>query len=492
VPSAKPCTYLTDLHATFFLTRANSHRRPTLQGESRIAQASSISIRKALPPFFNKTTCGLMRQTNKPGLSYVRSIVSGALANLITWYDWYIYSAFAIYFSASFFPKGDQTVQLLQTAGVFALGFLMRPVGGWVLGSFADRYGRRKSMFLSVTLMSFGALLIAVTPTYETIGVYAPLLLLLARLIQGLSIGGGTGISTAYLSEMAPPHRRGYYASFQYATLAGGQLIALGLLILLQKFLLSDQELHQWGWRIPFAIGALLTLVVFYLDDTLHETKAYQAVSATQQAKKAKWRQLMKHPKAILMVVGLTVGGTLAFYTSIIYMQKYLVNTAGISKEDSTLITFLCLLIFALIQPLFGALSDRIGRRPLLIAFGILGTILTIPVMTAIRNSTSNGEIFILLLAYLVVLSAYSSISVVVKAELFPAEVRVLGIGLPHALTVALFGGSAEYVALWLKNVGYEMWFYWYVTLAIFISLILFVSMKETRTHNQMSGEPHG
>lgn len=421
-----------------------------------------------------------------------KAVFSGSLANLLVWFDWYIYAAFAIYFSTSFFPNGSQTVQLLQTAGVFALGFLMRPVGGWFLGAFADRFGRRKSMLLSVFLMSFGSLLIAVAPTYQTIGVYAPLLLLFARLIQGLSIGGGTGITTAYLAEMSPPHRRGFYASFQYLTLVGGQILALGLLILLQKFLLTDAQLHDWGWRIPFAVGAILTLGMLYLQDNIQETKAYQAISAKNIQKKNIWSQLVQHPKAMMKVVGLTLGGTLAFYTAIVYMQKYLVNTGGISKEDATLITFMALLVFALAQPFFGAISDRIGRRPLLITFGMLGICTTVPLMTAISTATSNWKIFGLLLIYLLILSLYSSISVVVKAEIFPAEVRVIGAGLPHALTVAIFGGTAEYIALWLKDIGHESWFYWYVTVGISISLIMFCFMDDTWKKNMMDGEPDG
>lgn len=422
----------------------------------------------------------------------VKAIVGGSLANLLVWFDWYVYAAFAIYFSGSFFPHGSQTVQLLQTAGIFALGFFMRPIGGMVLGSFADRFGRRKSMLLSVFLMSFGSLLIAVVPTYEAIGVYAPILLLFARLIQGLSIGGGTGITTAYLTEMSPPHRRGFYASFQYMTLVSGQILALGLLLILQKFLLTDAQLHAWGWRIPFALGAVLTLGMIYLQQHLHETKAYRAANAIKTGSPGLWRQLVRHPSAMLMVVGLTLGGTLGFYTAIVYMQKYLVNTGGISKEDATTITFMALLVFALLQPLCGALSDRIGRRPLLIAFGVLGVLTTVPLMKAISTAGSNWEVFGWLVVYLVILSLYSGISVVVKAEIFPAAVRVVGAGLPHAITVALFGGSAEYVALWLKSIGHEEWFYWYVTLGIFISLMMFLTMRDTRTHNKMVGEPSG
>lgn len=429
---------------------------------------------------------------NQPSVRTTKAIISSSLANLLVWYDWYVYAAFAIYFSASFFPSGSQTVQLLQTAGVFALGFFMRPIGGWLLGSFADRFGRRKSMLLSIFLMSFGSLIIAVVPTYSAIGVFAPILLLVARLIQGLSIGGGTGITTAYLTEMAPPHRRGYYASFQYLTLVGGQIVALGLLIVLQKFLLTEAQLYEWGWRIPFAIGAILTLGIFYLQNNLQETKAYQAVNAKAPASEKIWKQLVRYPKAMMMVVGLTLGGTLAFYTAIVYMQKYLVNTGGISKQDATLITFVGLLVFALMQPLFGAVSDRIGRRPLLIAFGVLGVITTVPLMKAISSATSNWVIFGLLVVYLIILSLYSSVSVVMKAEIFPAQIRVIGAGLPHAITVALFGGSAEYVGLWLKSIGHEEWFYWYVTLGIFISLLMFLLMRDTRTNNKIDGEPHG
>ena len=425
-------------------------------------------------------------------ISPLQSIAGGSLTNLLIWYDWYIYAAFSIYFSAAFFPDGSQTVQLLKSAGIFALGFLMRPIGGRFLGAFADRFGRRKSMLFSVILMSAGSLLIAVVPGYDRIGIYAPILLLFARLLQGLSIGGGTGIMTAYLTEKSPPHRRGFFASFQYMTLVGGQIIALGLLVVLQKFVLTEQELYDWGWRIPFFIGAVLSLGMFYLQMHLQETNAFREVESLIPGKKRNIiAQLIRHPRAILFVVGLTMGGTLAFYTAIVYMQKYLVNTGGTTKEDATMITFAGLLIFALIQPLFGALSDRIGRRPLLLAFGILGLVTTVPIMNALSRSDSNWEIFGLLMIYLVILSAYSGISVVAKAEIFPAEVRVIGVGLPHAITVALFGGTAEYVALWLKNAGHEKMFFWYITLAIFISLLTFIFTRDSRTNNKIDGEPY-
>lgn len=411
----------------------------------------------------------------------IKAIVGGSIGNLVEWYDWYAYAAFAIYFSHAFFPDSDLTAQLLNTAGIFAVGFLMRPVGGWVFGSIADRIGRKKAMTLSVLLMSFGSLLIALTPTYKTIGVLAPLLLLLARLLQGLSVGGEYGVSATYLSEMATPDRRGFYSSFQYVTLIGGQLIALGIQLILQKFLLTETQLENWGWRIPFVIGALLSVIALYLRTNLHETEAFENKKDLGEKKKGTIAELLKHPKALITVIGLTLGGTLAFYTYTTYMQKFLVNTVHLTKEESTLISFISLFIFACLQPVFGALSDKIGRRPLLLGFGILGTVCTYPLLNALSHTTSMWSAFFLIMSALIIVSGYTSINAVVKAELFPSEVRALGVGLPYALTVAVFGGTAEYIALWFKQANMEPYFYGYITACIFFSLIVYVGMKDTR-----------
>jgi MHS family alpha-ketoglutarate permease-like MFS transporter len=424
----------------------------------------------------------------KISISRLKAIVGGSIGNLVEWYDWYAYSAFALYFSASFFPSGNVTAQLLNTAGVFALGFLMRPIGGWLFGRIADTLGRKKAMTWSVLLMSFGSLLIALTPTYASIGIVAPIILLLARLLQGLSVGGEYGVSATYLSEMATPNRRGFYSSFQYVTLIGGQLIALGIQLILQKLLLTEQQLHDWGWRIPFAIGAILSVIALYLRRSLHETPSFEQ-KASKNAQKGTMRELLKHPKAILTVAGLTLGGTLAFYTYTTYMQKFLVNTVHLTKEQSTMLSFISLLLFALLQPLLGALSDKIGRRPLLISFGVLGVLCTVPLLTALSHTTSLTVAFLLLMAALVIVSGYTSINAVVKAELFPAEVRALGVGLPYGLTVAIFGGSAEYVAFWLKDIGHESYFYWYITACIAVSLLVYLFMKDTRRHSRLNDE---
>lgn len=413
--------------------------------------------------------------------SRIRAIISGSVGNLVEWYDWYAYSAFSLYFAPVFFPKSDATAQLLNTAGIFAVGFLMRPVGGWFFGLLADKKGRKYAMTLSVLLMSFGSLLIAATPSYQSIGVAAPVILLLARLLQGLSVGGEYGTSATYLSEMATPLQRGFYSSFQYVTLIGGQLIALGIQLIMQQFLLSDEQMHSWGWRIPFIIGAALSLIALYLRSHMEESRAFTAHAAEPASRKGSLKELFKHPRAIAIVVGLTLGGTVAFYTYSTYMQKFLVNTVHLSMQQSTIITFSTLFLFACLQPAFGSLSDRIGRRPLLIGFGMLGTFATIPLMEALSRTENSFTAFALIMIALVIVSGYTSINAVVKAELFLTEIRALGVGFPYSVTVAVFGGTAEYVALWFKNDGHEAYFYIYVTCCIFTSLIVYLFMKDTR-----------
>ena len=414
----------------------------------------------------------------------VRSIVGGSIGNLVEWYDWYVYSAFSLYFARSFFPAGDQTAQLLNAAAVFAIGFLMRPVGGWLLGLYADRHGRKAALTLSVLLMCSGSAVIALTPSYAAIGVAAPVLLVLARLLQGLSVGGEYGASATYLSEMATPRNRGFLASFQYVTLIMGQLLALAVLLGLQSTL-SDDQLHGWGWRIPFAVGAVLALVALRLRRSLVETEAFAQVADTER--RGVMQLIAEHRGAVLLVVGLGAGGSLAFYTFTTYMQKFLVNTVGWSKADASLVAAATLVVYMLIQPLFGALSDRIGRRPLLIVFGALGLVGTVPLMTALAATTSRLSAFVLILAALTVLSCYTAIGGLVKAEMFPANVRALGVGLPYAISVSLFGGTAEYVALWAKSAGHEPWFYWYVSATIGVSLIVAILLPDTRKNSLIS-----
>ncbi|WP_415604811.1 MFS transporter [Liquorilactobacillus hordei] len=403
---------------------------------------------------------------------------------MIEWFDWYIYASFAIYFANSFFPSNNQTVELLSAAAVFAVGFLMRPFGSFIMGKFADQHGRRSALTLSVVIMACGSLIIAIVPTYKTIGILSPIILVLVRLVQGISLGGEYGISATYLSEMASSNRRGYYASFQYVTLISGQLLALIVQILLQYFF-NDTQLTAWVWRIPFVVGALGAVIVLYLRLSMDETNQFKA-AAKSGKKKGTLKQLAKYPGQVLTVIGLTFGGTIAFYTYTTYMQKYMINSLGLPTRLTTEINFLALLIFMIMQPVFGHLSDKIGRKPLLYWFGILGTLLTVPIFKGLQLFDSPFSAFVLMLAGLMIVSGYTSINAVVKAELFPTEIRALGVGLPYGLTVAIFGGTVEYVALWLKTINHEGWFFYYVSAAVFISLIVYVRMLETSKHSKL------
>ncbi|NIJ33005.1 MFS transporter [Sphingomonas oligoaromativorans] len=414
-----------------------------------------------------------------PGLR-LRSILGGAAGNLVEWYDWYAYSAFALYFAGAFFPKADQTAQLLNTAAVFAVGFVMRPVGGWLMGAFADRQGRKAGLTLSVVLMCAGALLIALCPPYARIGAAAPVVLVVARLLQGLSLGGEYGASAVYLSEMAGRRHRGFWSSFQYVTLISGQLVSLALLLVLQA-LLDHGQMAAWGWRIPFAIGAGLAIIVWRIRRGLAETESFRNVQRSGRRRGAVADLLGPHRREAALVLALTAGGTVAFYAWSIYMQKFLANTAGFSAGTASAIMALALLLYTALQPAAGALSDVIGRKPLMVGFGVSGVLLTVPIFTALEHVHSATGAFLLVMAGLLSISGYTSINAVVKAELFPAEVRGLGVALPYAIANALFGGTAEYVALWFKQAGLERGFYWYVTGLVAVSLIAYLRMRETK-----------
>lgn len=402
------------------------------------------------------------------------AIVGASSGNLVEWFDFYVYSFFSLYFAHIFFPQGDTTTQLLQTAGVFAAGFLMRPIGGWLFGYIGDRHGRKKSMLISVCMMCFGSLVIACLPGYNSIGIAAPALLLLARMFQGLSVGGEYGTSATYMSEVALEGRKGFYASFQYVTLIGGQLAAVLTVVVLQ-FILTDQELRTWGWRIPFFLGAALAVVALWLRRSLEETSDKQ--SREHRDAGSVIGLLRNHTKPFLMVLGFTAGGSLSFYTFTTYMQKYLVNTSGMdAKTASTLMTGV-LFVYMLLQPVIGGLSDKIGRRTSMMIFGAGAAICTVPILTLLQNVQSPGMAFVLIMLALLITSFYTSISGILKAEMFPPQVRALGVGLSYAVANAIFGGSAEYVALLMKHKGMETTFFWYVSamgaLAFLVSLLL-------------------
>ena len=398
------------------------------------------------------------------------AIMAASSGNLVEWFDFYVYAFGAIYFAPAFFPKSDPTAQLLNTAGVFAAGFLMRPIGRWLFGRIADRRGRRTAMVVSVLMMCIGALMVSALPTYASIGAWAPALLLAARLLQGLSVGGEYGTAATYMSEVALRGQRGFLSSFQYVTLIGGQLLAVLVVVVLQQFL-NEAELKAWGWRIPFVVGAVAALLALALRRTLHETSTEETRSRREAG--TMMGVLRHHRAAFLTVVGYTAGGSLIFYTFTTYMQKYLVNSVGMSIRTASDIMTVCLFLYMCMQPLFGALSDRIGRRTNMLLFGALGTIATVPILSSLQHVASPLAAGALIVLALAIVSFYTSVSGIVKAELFPPEVRAMGVGLAYAVGNAVFGGSAEYVALGLKSLGHESLFYWYVTVMMIVAFLV-------------------
>jgi MHS family alpha-ketoglutarate permease-like MFS transporter len=396
----------------------------------------------------------------------LKSIFGGSVGNLVEWYDWYTYSALSIYFAQVFFPSGNSTTQLLSAAAGFAVGFLMRPIGAFVLGRYADRHGRKPALTLSVILMCCGSLIIALCPGYETIGEY--------------------GTSATYMSEMATPTTRGFYSGVLYVTLVLGQLLALLVLLILQVFVLTQEQLQAWGWRIPFVLGAVAALVALYIRRNIDETEQFSAAKSTERTHAGQLQVLVRYPREVLTVIGLTMGGTLFFYVFTTYMQQYLVNTVGLTKTGATLVSASSLFVFMLMQPAMGALSDRIGRRTMLIIFGVAALFSTVPLLKMLEQTSNLWVAFALVTTGLAISSFYSSISAIVKAELFPVHIRALGVGLPYSIAVSIFGGGAPYIGLWFKSIGHEAYFYWFITACVFCSLLVYVFMPETQKESRI------
>jgi len=416
----------------------------------------------------------------------LKAIFVGSIGNLVEWYDFYAYTAFALYFAHSFFPGNDPVVQQLNAAILFAIGFIMRPIGGLVFGHLADHHGRRIALMLSVTLMCFGSLVIAITPTYASIGAAAPAILGVARIIQGLSLGGEYGASATYLTEVADEKHRGFYVSFHYVTLIGGQLCALLVLLVLQQVFLTADQMRAWGWRIPFVIGAMLAITALMMRKNLHETVAF-VEAKTRVKRESSVRALFKYPREILIVVGLTAGGTTCFYTYTTYMQKFLKLSVGLTDNQTTLVSAASLIFALCLQPIYGAISDRIGRKPLLVWFGLMGTVFTIPLLRTLHTTTTAFGAFILIACAWMIVAGYTSVNALVKAELFPTTVRATGVGLPYAITTSIFGGPAESIALWFKSIGHEAWFSYYLTGVIAVALAVSLMMRDTKRYSAIN-----
>ncbi len=394
----------------------------------------------------------------------IRSIIAASSGNLVEWFDFYIYAFTAIYFAHTFSSSDNPIIQQISAFGVFAAGFFMRPIGSFLFGSLADKVGRKKSMVFSVVLMALGSFIIAALPSKDTVGDFAILLLLVARLIQGLSVGGEYGIAATYLSELATEGKRGFYSSFQYVTLIGGQLLAVAS-ISIMLLIFSDQEMRDFAWRILFVVGGLLALGSLLIRNVMDE-------SATQLHKhedRGTLKALLVSWKPFLLVVGITAGGSLAFYTITTYTKTFIVNLGLIDKTLSNNLYLVALFVLMLVQPLFGLLGDKIGHKNSLLIFSVLGFFGIYPVFEALKTATDPLNVLGLVLVLFMILSFYTSVAGIFKAKLFPEHVRALGTGLGYAIPNAIFGGSAPFVALQFKNAGSENGFFIYVGILMIV-----------------------
>ncbi|MDT7619399.1 MAG: transporter, family, alpha-ketoglutarate permease [Pseudonocardiales bacterium] len=410
----------------------------------------------------------------QPGMR--RSLLATLLGNTLEWFDWQAYAIFSVFFSGQFFPKSSSVSALLGTLAIFAVGFFFRPLGGLLIAGFTDRAGRRGGLVLSVLLMAAGSLLIAVSPTYAQVGALAPILLLLARILQGLSTGGEFAASASYLAEIAPPRRRGFVTSFFYVSNVIGTLLATVLGAVLVGAL-GAAQMRDWGWRLPFVVGALLALVALYLRARLVESAAFTAQRSRPE--RPTLRAFREHPGAVARVVGFTVGGTVAYYTFAVYLPSYAQQVKGVPTSSALWASIAAQLVLVLILPPLGALSDRIGRRPLLIYFGLGFVLLSVPLFALM--SASGWSLFLVMTIGLVLFAGYGAVAPVAMAELFPTSVRTAGIGLPYALTVAIFGGTAPYLVTSLSQTGRGAVFPWYLAATCLISLIVYLTARETR-----------
>ncbi|EAK3643096.1 MFS transporter [Campylobacter coli] len=400
----------------------------------------------------------------------IRSIVAASSGNLVEWFDFYIYAFTATYFAHTFSTSDNPIVQQINAFGVFAAGFFMRPIGSWLFGSLADKVGRKKSMVVSVVLMALGSFMIAALPSKDVVGDFAIILLLLARLIQGLSVGGEYGIAATYLSELATEGKRGFYSSFQYVTLIGGQLLAVAS-IGIMLFFFSIDEMKDYAWRILFVVGGILALGSLLVRKAMNESATQIHKHEDRGTLKALFTSSWKQ---FLMVLGITAGGSLAFYTITTYTKTFMEN----SGMDKTLVNNLflgALFILMIIQPLFGYIGDKIGHKRSLIIFCILAFVGIYPIFNLISSNAQNNAslVFILVVLLFIILSFYTSVAGIFKAKLFPEHVRALGTGLGYAISNAIFGGSAPWVALQFKNAGMENGFFVYIAV---LTLLMFIA----------------
>lgn len=411
----------------------------------------------------------------------LRTLIAASVGNAVEWYDWTVYATFSIYFATQIFPKENEAAALIGTFATYALAFFFRPLGGFLLGRYADLKGRKKAMLLTIALMAGGSVAIALLPTFEQVGWFAPVLLLLARVAQGMSLGGEVSNASAYLAEIAPPERRGRYSAFFYISTGSAVLLA-SLLGAWFASTLTAAQLGSWGWRVPFLIGGVLGLVGLWLRRDMAETEQYEEnASKAAQLDSPLLDTLRHHPKQVGQIIGFTMLSTLCYYTFFSALTPFAVKTKGANASTVFWALSAATLLFVLLQYPFGALSDRFGRKPQMLLWAGAIAIGVVPISTLVTKDATFGQLFLVFGFGLGFYSLLSSIAPAVMSELFPTHLRGLGIGAWYNLTVAVFGGTAPLVISWLGDRKQGHLFFWYVAVAAVISFVTILTLRETK-----------
>ncbi|HVQ49620.1 MAG TPA: MFS transporter [Mycobacterium sp.] len=417
--------------------------------------------------------------------------IRGSLGNLVEWYDVYVYTVFASYFENQFFDEADENSTIYIYA-IFAITFVMRPIGSWFFGRYADRRGRRAALTISVSVMAACSMVVALVPGRASIGMAAPIILILARLVQGFATGGEYGTSATYMSEAATRERRGFFSSFQYVTLVGGHVLAqFTLLIILTAF--NDHQVHEFGWRIGFAIGGVAAVVVFWLRRTMDESLSEETLAAVREGKDpgaGSMRELLtRYWRPLLLCFLITLGGTVAFYTYSVNAPTIVKATYKSEAMVATWINLAGLIFLMLLQPIGGMISDKVGRKPLLLWFGFGGLFYTYVLITYLPQTRSPIMSFLLVAVGYVILTGYTSINALVKSELFPAHVRALGVGVGYALANSMFGGTAPLIYQAMKARDQVPLFIAYVTVCIAVSLVVYIFFIKNKSETYLDRE---
>ncbi len=405
-----------------------------------------------------------------------KNLLGIGMGNMLEWYDWNVYASFAVYIAAHAFNNEDPTSALLSTLAVFAVGFIARPFGGFLFGWIGDRKGRKFSLTLAVLLASVGSLAIAVLPNYSSVGAWSSFMLLCARLLQGLAHGGELPSSQVFLSEVAPAERRGLWSSWIYVSGTTGILLGV-LLAAILNIVLTTEQLDSFGWRIPFALGAVGGLYTLYLRRNMDESEAFKKVEQTTK-KRNLFSQMWEHRRAAAQVIGLSVGLTVTYYAWAINAPTYANTQLGMDRGLTLWAGVIGNIVLIVSLPFWGMLSDRIGRKPVMLLSVVGAIVLYLPIHFIQRNDFLVLTLSVSAMSF--ILAGALAISPALFSELFPTEVRTSGIGFPYAFAVALFGGTAPYVQTLAANASFNFFPIYAIGLLVVTALTV-LTLPETK-----------